>query len=167
MRPLRELDPDALPDHIDALFRAAWAICGSREDAEDLVQDTFARVLKRPRLLRRDDDLGYLLQALRNTHASHYRQRSRRRHDVPLADADPPDARQRDPAETVLANDVMAAIADAPRPYRDALIAVDVLGLSYRQAANRLRTREGTVMSRLFRGRRHVALALTEAGVTT
>ena len=51
----RPLDPTILPDHIDVLYRAAWALCGSRNEAEDLVQDTFARVLKRPRLLRSDE----------------------------------------------------------------------------------------------------------------
>src|SRR5947209_3515425 len=48
----RELDPNRLPDHIDRLYRAAWALCGSRQDAEDLVQETVGNVLKRPRLLR-------------------------------------------------------------------------------------------------------------------
>ena len=43
------LDPETLGDHFDRLLRAAWALCGSREDAEDLVQDTYARVLARPR----------------------------------------------------------------------------------------------------------------------
>jgi len=56
----RPLDPAALPDHVDRLYRAAWASCGSREDAEDLVQETYARVLAKPRLLRREDDLAYL-----------------------------------------------------------------------------------------------------------
>jgi len=51
----RALDPDRMGDHLDRLYRAAWALCGSREDAEDLVQETYARVLGRPRLLRRDD----------------------------------------------------------------------------------------------------------------
>jgi len=67
------LDPAALPQHIDALYRAAWALCGSRADAEDLVQTTFAQVLKRPRIIRRDNELGYLLRALRNTYSSRYR----------------------------------------------------------------------------------------------
>src|SRR5437588_12943482 len=56
----RHLEPERLPDHIDALYRAAWALCGSRHDADDLVQETFAAVLKRPRLLRADNELGYL-----------------------------------------------------------------------------------------------------------
>jgi hypothetical protein len=40
----RTLDPAQLGDHLDRLYRAAWALCGSREDAEDLVQETYARV---------------------------------------------------------------------------------------------------------------------------
>lgn len=54
----------------------------------------------------------------------------------------------------------MEAIASAPVPYRDAVIAVDLLGLSYREAARWLRTREATITSRLHRGRQHVAQVL-------
>src|SRR5262250_98289 len=74
----RALDPDRLGDHLDRLYRAAWALCGSREDAEDLVQETYARVLSRRRLLRNEDDLGYLLRALRNTFLTQKRTESRR-----------------------------------------------------------------------------------------
>src|SRR5690242_7671890 len=75
---LRPLDVQRLPDHRERLFRAAYALCRSREDAEDLVQDTFVRVLRRPRFLRRDDDLGYLLRVLRNTWINSYKARLRR-----------------------------------------------------------------------------------------
>ena len=74
----RELDPDRLGDHVDRLFRAAWAMCGSREDAEDLVQETYVKVLAKPRFLRSNDDIGYLLSVLRNTFASSYRTAARR-----------------------------------------------------------------------------------------
>ena len=80
MTPEHELDPEALGDHFDRLYRAAWGLCGSREDAEDLVQDTYARVLARPRVVRRDDDLGYLLRVLRNTFVSSRRTAARRQH---------------------------------------------------------------------------------------
>src|ERR1700761_4816582 len=66
----RRLDPDSLGSHLERLYRAAYGLCGSRPDAEDLVQDTYERVLRRPRFLRRDDDLGYLLRVLRNTWVS-------------------------------------------------------------------------------------------------
>src|SRR5436309_2413399 len=72
------LDPDSLGDHIDRLYRAAWALCGSRQDAEDLVQETLLNVLKRPRFLRDGNEVGYLLRALKNTHANRYRAASRR-----------------------------------------------------------------------------------------
>src|ERR1051325_11047395 len=61
---VRELDPNRLGDHIDRLYRAAWALTGSREDAEDLVQDTFAKILTRPRFLRGEEDLWCLLRPL-------------------------------------------------------------------------------------------------------
>jgi DNA-directed RNA polymerase specialized sigma24 family protein len=76
--PRRQLDPAALGDHIDRLYRAARALCGSREEAEDLVQDTFARVLRKPRMLHSKDDLGYLLRVLRNTFISARRAAARR-----------------------------------------------------------------------------------------
>ena len=75
--PARRLDPNHLGDHLDRLYRAAWALCGSREDAEDLVQETFARVLARPRVLRGDDELYYLMRVLKNTFLTGRRTASR------------------------------------------------------------------------------------------
>jgi hypothetical protein len=60
----KPLPEPPLGDHLDRLFRAAWALSGSRADAEELVQDTYAGVLARPPVLRNDDDLGFLLRAL-------------------------------------------------------------------------------------------------------
>jgi len=76
-------------DHLDRLYRAAWGLCGSREDAEDLVQETYAKVLARPRLLRREDDVGYLLRALRNTFLAGRRRQSAAGDDARDAAPDP------------------------------------------------------------------------------
>jgi RNA polymerase sigma-70 factor (ECF subfamily) len=154
----RTLDPARLGDHLDRLYRAAWALCGSREEAEDLVQETYARVLARPRLLRNEDDLGYLLRALRNTFLTQKRSESRRLRAGPLTEqldlvADP---QARQPQAAVEAGEVYAAIAGLPDDFRDVLVAVDVTGLSYKEAARALRIREGTVMSRLYRARQQV-----------
>jgi RNA polymerase sigma-70 factor, ECF subfamily len=154
----RTLDPARLGDHLDRLYRAAWALCGSREDAEDLVQETYAGVLARPRLLRREDDLGYLLRALRNTFLNKKRAERRRLRPGPLPDeldlvADP---QAREPHAALEAGELYAAIAALPDDFRDVLVAVDVTGLSYKEAARALRIREGTVMSRLYRARQQV-----------
>ncbi len=88
----------SLGQHLDALYRAAWALCGSREDAEDLVQETFARVLARPRVIR-GDERGYLMRALRNTFYSRLRTQSRRpQTGATLDDVQPPDPRAHPPA---------------------------------------------------------------------
>jgi RNA polymerase sigma-70 factor (ECF subfamily) len=154
----RPLEPDRLGDHLDRLYRAAWALCGSREDAEDLVQETYARVLARPRMLRKEDDLGYLLRALRNTFLTQKRTESRRLRPGPLPDeldllADP---RARQPDAAVEAGELYAAIAALPDDFRDVLVAVDITGLSYDEAARALQIRTGTVMSRLYRARQQV-----------
>ncbi|HEX4527561.1 MAG TPA: RNA polymerase sigma factor [Gaiellaceae bacterium] len=156
------LDPVRSGDHLDRLYRAAWALCGSREDAQDLVQETYARVLARPRLIRNDDDLGYLLRALRNTFLLQKRTESRRLRPGPLPDeldliADP---QAREPHAALEAGELYAAIAALPSDFRDVLVAVDVTGLSYKEAAKALKIREGTVMSRLYRARRQVVRAV-------
>jgi RNA polymerase sigma-70 factor (ECF subfamily) len=159
-RPLIEhsLDPARLGDHLDRLYRAAWALCGSREDAEDLVQETFARVLARPRLLRNEDDLGYLLRAVRNTYLNRKRAESRRLRPTPLPDdlGLVQDPHAREPQVALEAGELYRAIAALPDDFRDVLVAVDVTGLSYKATARALRLREGTVMSRLYRARRQV-----------
>jgi RNA polymerase sigma-70 factor (ECF subfamily) len=62
----------------------------------------------------------------------------------------------REPQAAVEAGELYAAIAALPDDFRDVLVAVDVAGLTYGEAANALRIREGTVMSRLYRARRQV-----------
>lgn len=156
--PVRRLDPTALTDHIQTLNRVARSLCQSRDDADDLVQDTLARVLGRPRLLHGISDRGYLLRALRNTHADRYRAALRQPATVPLLDGEP----WAGSSAAFNAGELMTAIAAAPQPYRDAVLAVDVVGLSYQQAAGCLRTCEATITSRLFRGRHHVARALVD-----
>jgi RNA polymerase sigma-70 factor, ECF subfamily len=160
----RPLDPASLPDHLDRLFRAAWALTGSRMDAEDLVQETYARVLARPRLLRGDDDLGYLLRVLRNTFLTGRRTASRRPRTAALPDDfEPLDERNRDRPETVIETRALfEAIAELPDDFRDALVAVDVAGLSYREASQALGVREATVTSRLYRARQGVAARLRD-----
>jgi RNA polymerase sigma-70 factor, ECF subfamily len=160
--PRRQLDPRTLGGHIDRLYRAARFMCSSREEAEDLVQETFARVLAKPRMLRADDDLGYLLRVLRNTCVSRRRAAARRPQIVALPEnsrlledrsAGKPDARL----------ELTDAVDALPDKFRDVLLAIDVVGLSYRQAADALGVREATITTRLHRARQRVATQLLDS----
>jgi RNA polymerase sigma-70 factor, ECF subfamily len=159
---MRILDPESLSRHIDRLYRAAWGLCGSREDAEDLVQETYARVLQKPRMLRSDGDLGYLLRVLRNTYFSRLRAAARRPRTDPLPEQLDrlEDHGAAAPERALQSAELYALIADLPDPFREALVAIDVVGLSYREASRALRVREATITTRLYRARQRLAQAL-------
>jgi RNA polymerase sigma-70 factor (ECF subfamily) len=132
----RTLDPARLGDHLDRLYRAAWALSGSREDAEDLVQETYARVLAKPRLIRNEDDLGYLLRALRNTFFTRLKTERRRLRPGPLPEqldlvADP---HARDPEAAVEAGELYADRRATRRLSRRSSPSTSP-GLSYKETA--------------------------------
>lgn len=162
----RQLDPEALGDHIDRLYRAAWSLCGSREEAEDLVQETFERVLRKPRMLRSEDDIGYLLRVLRNTFFSQRRSAARRPQPTALPEELDlvEDQRATRPEARIESQELYAAISALPDDFRDALVAIDVVGLSYREAARALRVREATITTRLHRARQRVASTMLPEG---
>jgi RNA polymerase sigma-70 factor (ECF subfamily) len=159
---MRTLDPQSLTQHVDRMYRAAWALCGRKEDAEDLVQETFARVLARPRVVRGEDEVYYLMRALRNTFYTSRRTAGRRPvTGAVLEDVVAPDPRPTSrPERAIEVQELYATIARLPEDFRLTLVAVDVLGLSYREAARALRVREATITTRLFRARKQVARAL-------
>jgi RNA polymerase sigma-70 factor, ECF subfamily len=155
----RVLDAARLGDHLDRLYRAALGLTGSPADAEDLVQDVYVRVLAKPRTVNAGDDLGYLLRVLRNTFISSRRTAARR----PATATAPEDlerfeaARASDPEKALEARELYARIAALPEHQRDVLVAVDLIGLSYKEAADNLGVPAGTIMSRLFRARQALA----------
>jgi RNA polymerase sigma-70 factor, ECF subfamily len=155
----KRLDPEALGAHFGSLLRTASTLCDSRESAEDLVQDTVAKVLSRPRSLRGRNERAYLMQALRNTFLNSRRTATRRPRPVAtLEELDPADRRtSASPEEAVLARQVFPAIAHLPQSLRLALVAVDITGLSYGEAARLLGAPETTITTRLHRARQRVA----------
>ncbi len=163
MRAPRRLDPERVGEYLPRLYRAARAWTSSREEAEDLVQETLARVLARPRLIRGEDELGYLVRALRNTLISLRRAEQRRPSTTELVEDLATGAGASDPAEVIEIRRVYAAIASLADDFRDAIVAVDVAGLSYREAAQLLGVREATLTTRLFRARDRVARLLDDS----
>jgi RNA polymerase sigma-70 factor (ECF subfamily) len=155
------LEPGRLDEHRGRLLRAAFAMCGSRNDAEDLVQEAYERVLRRPRFVRRDRDLAYLLRVLRHVWGTQLASENRRR----TAVVAPQDLEwlvdeRATPEQAMEVSLAYAAIAELSEPLRATIVAVDVAGLSYKEAAQSLRTRTGTIMSRLYRAREQVALRM-------
>jgi RNA polymerase sigma-70 factor (ECF subfamily) len=150
-----------LPEQLDRLYREAWALCGSSHDADDLVQETFARVFARPRRLRRDDELPYLLQAMRNTYLTGLRTSGRRPQTValPAEASETLRSPRAGPEAAFEQRELLAAIAALPPDFRDALVAIDLVGLSYREAALLLGVPEATVTTRLYRARQRVVHA--------
>jgi RNA polymerase sigma-70 factor (ECF subfamily) len=158
------LDPSSLGQHLNVLYRSAWALCGSREDAEDLVQETLAGVLARPRTVNAGGERAYLMRALRNTFYSRLRNASRRpRVTDTLDDVAVAESRvSTQPERAAEVGEIFDAIAELPEDFRLAIVAVDVLGLSYGEAADSLDTREATITTRLYRARQRVARRLSD-----
>jgi RNA polymerase sigma-70 factor (ECF subfamily) len=143
----------------DRLLRAAVALSGSREDAEELVQKTYARILKRPRSARHHDDLAYLLRVLHNTWTKRNRARaSRTPHCLVDEEIEFVIDHRSDPS--VSANElgtIYGALRQLSDALRDTIVAVDVVGLSYQQAGRALGTPTRTIISRLYRAREQLA----------
>ena len=157
------LDPARLSFHLPRLTRIATRMTGSREAGEDLVQDTFERVLRSPRRVA-GDEFRYLVRSLRNNHVDRIRAEGRRVRTATMDETleavlpapDHSDVRQE-------AREVLAAVAALPEAYRDVVVAVDVAGCSYQEAADALGIPVGTVMSRLYRGRQRVVRAVEQS----
>ena len=160
------LDAHRATRHIDALYRCAFALTGDHHEAQDLVQDVFESLARRPRGLHNDQrERAYLLSMLRHRYYDAFRARRRR---PQLVELDRPGEEQEaqtgtGPEARAEQGDVLRAVADLKAHHREALIAVDLAGLSYAEAAEFLGVPLGTVMSRLHRARASVVNSVAVA----
>jgi RNA polymerase sigma-70 factor (ECF subfamily) len=161
---LRLLDPHAAADHLDRIHRLAWSLSGSAHLADELTQETYVRVLARPRRLRGDSDIHYLTRTLRNVLRDHWRAERRGPGVVggEVLEYQPAPRGVANPEASAMAREVFAAVAGLPEALRDVIAYVDVAGLSYAEAAAALEIPVGTVMSRLHRARSRVAAEFAE-----
>lgn len=148
--------------HLDALYSFALKLSRSRDDAEDLVSDTMLRAIERWEQYR----LGTNIRAWLFTILYHLFVSRKRRIDArevlapddadgsgafePVGEADP----ERSFYDSFIDEQVVAAIEALPDEYRSAVMLSDVQGMRYAEIAHLLGVPEGTVKSRLFRGRR-------------
>src|SRR5919112_4472191 len=155
------LDANSALRHLDRLVAAARALCGNHADADDLVQDVFVTLLRRPRRLTGGSELAYLITMRRNRHIDLHRSAARR-HVVALHETEEPVDRRTGlrPDHVAEQQEVFAAVHALASPFRETVVAVDVLGLSYKEAADALDVPVGTIMSRLARGRQRVVRSM-------
>jgi RNA polymerase sigma-70 factor (ECF subfamily) len=166
-RTRREFEELALR-HLDALYAAALRLTRSPRDAEDLVQDAVLRAYRFfDRFERGTNMRAWLFKILTNTFINRYRRTSRERSIVEGPESRAVEERvvSRGLAEQasdpeawvlgqILSDDVIRAIDSLPIDFRLAVILADLQEFSYREIADILDVPVGTVMSRLFRGRR-------------
>ncbi len=160
--------------HVDALYSFALKLTRARDDAEDLVSDTMLRAFQRWEQYH----LGTNIRAWLFTILYHAFVSRRRRIDArevqPLEDEDGREifeaVGETDPEGTFydsfLDEEIVTAILRLPDEYRDAVVMSDLHGLKYSEIAKALRVPEGTIKSRLFRGRRLLQSELREYAET-
>ncbi len=148
--------------HLDALYGFALKLARARDDAEDLVSDTMLRAFERWEQYRLGTNIrAWLFTILYHVFVSRKRRIDAREvqpHDdgdgwsahEAIGDADP----ERTFYDSFLDEEITRAIAALPTEYRAAVVLSDVQGLRYAEIAQVLHVPEGTVKSRLFRGRR-------------
>lgn len=158
--------------HLDALYRFALRLTHNRAEAQDLVQETCLRAFRSfHRFDRGSNCRAWLFTILRHAFFNRLRRAGRETPDGdPVAwesalESVTSEARAAvDPEEeffqTVLHGDVDRALKTLPLPFREAVILVDLEGLTYKEAGEALGCPIGTVMSRLWRGRRLLRQAL-------
>jgi RNA polymerase sigma-70 factor (ECF subfamily) len=149
--------------HADALFSLARWLTGSASEAEDLVQETYARALSSAPQFERGTNLrAWLLRILRNLHVD------RRRASAPDAsevDIDELPAPAGEPAQlrAVVSSEVAEAVAALPEAFRTVIL-LDLEGLNEREVSEVLGCAEGTVKSRLSRARAALRARLAAYG---
>src|SRR6202171_6362216 len=167
-----ELQPDSFEELamplFDQLYNFAHWLTQNREEAEDLVQETYAKALKGFASFQLGTNFrAWMFRILRNTFLSSRKTFERRMIDTLESEEDGPElAVVTETPETILVNRssvqlVQRAIDDLPAHYRETLLLCEVEEMSYQQIAKILSIPIGTVMSRLARARKAVRESLS------
>jgi RNA polymerase sigma-70 factor (ECF subfamily) len=166
--------------HTDALYGAAYRLTRNARDAEDLVQDSLLRAYRFWDSFEQDSNCkAWLLRIVTNTFINEYQRKKRSREvlDAASAEQNATDgvlvhaeaSAQKSPERQLLdrsvSDDVQRALDALPDDFRTAVVLCDVQGLSYKEIAEIMQTPVGTVMSRLFRGRKLLAAALRQFAI--
>jgi RNA polymerase sigma-70 factor, ECF subfamily len=160
----------------DQVYRVARRLVSSREEAEDLVQETYARAFRSWRSYTPGTNLrAWLMRILTNLNIDRGRREQRSPDMQPMEEGDyflynrleqsgSADDEER-VVERLSQDSIVEALASVPHDFRDVIVLVDIGDFSYQEAAQILDVPIGTVMSRLHRGRRILKGELAESAV--
>jgi RNA polymerase sigma-70 factor (ECF subfamily) len=164
-------------DLADQVYRVARRMVSSREEAEDLMQETYARAFRSWRSFQPGTNLrAWLLRILTNLNIDRGRRVQRAPDTQPLEEGDyflynkleevnPSGTDEERVIERLSQDDAVTALSAVPHDFRDVIVLVDIGDFSYNEAAQILDIPVGTVMSRLHRGRRILKRELAEHAV--
>src|SRR5689334_3795049 len=164
----------------DQVYRVARRLVSTREEAEDLVQETYARAFRSWRSFTPGTNLrAWLLRILTNLNIDRGRREQRQPTPQPLEEGDyflynrleesaaDGNLDEERVVERLSQDDVVNALSAVPHDFRDAIVLVDIGDFSYADAAQILDIPIGTVMSRLHRGRRILKKELAETATAS
>src|SRR6476620_6149042 len=162
----------------DTVYRVARRLVGTREEAEDLVQETYARAFRSWRSFTPGTNLrAWLLRILTNLNIDRGRRKQRAPDEQPLEEGDyflynrleqaarDGNVDEERVVERLSQDDIVGALSAVPHDFRDVVVLVDLGDFSYQDAAQILDIPIGTVMSRLHRGRRILKGELADKAV--
>ena len=173
----QEFEQTALPQ-LDAMYGAALRLTRNPAEAEDLVQDAFVRAYRFWHTFKTGTSVkAWLFTILRNTFINRYHRTNRRRSakteleaqlgalgsEVAVGSPAPKIPRPDQAlAQRVTREHIMAALDTIPEDYRMAVVLADLEGLAYKEIAEVMDCPIGTVMSRIYRGRKLLHKLLQE-----
>ena len=168
-----DFEAAAMP-FVDALYNTAYRMTRNAEDAEDLIQETYLKAYKYyDKFTEGTNFKAWLFKIMKNTFINNYRKQQSAPPQSDFADIEESFESQvseevtrkvKDPEEElledVLDDDVQRALEELPEDYRMVVILADLEGFAYKEIADILEVPVGTVMSRLYRGRRRLEEAM-------